>query len=96
MIEALKACTPHSHREHIPQRTNHQEPPSDSDKFIAKENLLLDHRHKMKVIEATSADNKTVKFSNMMADAPVKDSETSKIEQMGPFTFDPCPEMEQN
>jgi len=56
----------------------------------------LDHHHKKKVIEATSAENKTVKFSNMTADTPAKDSETSKIEQMGPLTFDPCPEMEQN
>ena len=96
MIELLKACTPHSCREHALQRPNHQEPPSDSDEFIAKENLLLDHRHKKKVIEATSADNKTVKNSNMKADTPAKDSEASKIEQMGHLTFDPCPEMEQN
>ena len=78
------------------QRPNHQEHTSDSDEFIAKENLLLDHYHKKRVIEATSADNESLKFSNMMADTPAKDIETSKIEQMGPFTFDPCPEMEQN
>ena len=97
MIEALKACTPHSRSEHVLERPNHQEPPSDSDKFIAKENLLLDHHQKNRVIEEASADKETVRFSNTMAaDNPAKDSETSKIEQMGPLTFDPCPEIEPN
>ena len=89
MIEALKACTPHSRCEHVLQRPNHQEPSSDSNEFIAKENLLLDHHHKKRVIEETSADNETVKFSILATDTVAKDQDTSKIERMSPLTFDP-------
>ena len=80
MIEALKACTPHSRREHVLQRPNHHGPPNDSDEFIAKENLLWDPHINKGVLEETSADNITPKFSNITTDTTAKDRDTSKLE----------------
>ena len=96
MIEALKACTPHSRREHILQRPNHQGPPNDSNEFIAKEYLLWDPHLNKRVLEETYADNITLKFSNITTDTTAEDRDTSKVERKGPLTFDPCPEREQD
>jgi len=96
VIKALKACTPHSRREHVLQRPNHQGSPNDSNKFIAKENLLWDPHINKGVLEKTSADNITLKFSNVATDTTSEDRDTSKVEQKGPLTFDPFPEREQS
>ena len=92
-IEALQACTPHSRREHVLQRPNHQESPTDSDEYIANYNLLLGSHRKKEVLEEVSADDKTVRLSNTVRDTPTKSSDMSNIERAGPLTFDPCPDM---
>ena len=89
VIEALKACSPHSHKEHVLQRPNNQESPRDSDKFIADEHLLSSNHHKEKLAGETSVDDDTIKQSNI---TPAKGSDTSNIERAGPLTFDPCPD----
>jgi hypothetical protein len=96
VIEALMACAHHSHCKDVLQRPNHSGPPNDSDEFIAKENLLWDPHHNKGVLEETSADNITLKFSNITTDTTAEDRDTSKVERKGPLTFDPCPEREQD
>ena len=57
VIEALKACTPHSCREYVLQRPNHQESPTDSNEFIANEHFLLSYHCNEKIVEeAMSSD----------------------------------------
>ena len=92
VIEALKACTPHSRKEHVLQRPNSRESATDSDEFIADENLLLSSHRKEKVVDDTSADDDTVRHSNTVTGMPTKSLHDSKIERAGPLTFDPCPD----
>jgi len=77
------------------QRPNHPGPPNDSSEFIAKENLLWDPHCKKGALEETSADDITLKFSNITTDTTDKDRDTSKVEQKGTLTFDPWPEREE-
>ena len=92
-IEALQACTPNSRREHVVQCPNHQETPTDSDEYIADENLLMGSRIKEKGLEEVSEDDKTVKVNNTVTGKPTEGSNMSKLERAGLLTFDPCPKM---
>ena len=96
VIKAFKACTPHSCREHVLQRPNHQGPPNDSNELIAEENLLWDPHCNNGVFEETSADDIPLKFSNVTTDATDEDRDTSKVEKKGQLTLDPFPEREQD
>ena len=44
-IETLKACTSNAKGEHVLQRPFQHKPSTDSDKYIADENLLLESHH---------------------------------------------------
>ena len=93
VIEAFQTCTAHSHKEYVLQRPNHQEFPTDSNKYIANENLLLGSHHKKEVFEEVSGNEKILKLRNIVMDTPTNSSDMSKIEHAGPLTFEPCPEM---
>jgi len=51
---------------------------------------------KGELLKKPSADDITLKFSNVTTDTTDEDRDTSKVEQKGPLTFDPCPEREQD
>jgi hypothetical protein len=91
-IEALKACTFNPDGERVIQRPIQQEAPIDSDEYIADENLLFEPHVKKRELEEVSADDQTIRSSNIAASSSTESLDMSKIERAGPLTFDPCPD----
>jgi hypothetical protein len=103
VINALKACTPHFHREQVIQRLSHPPVSPDSDEFIVDENLLLPEDYYKQASEGVSDNADTVKHSNKVSEggevsegASATNGDISKTERMGPLTFDPRPVLEQD
>ena len=91
MIDAFRTCTPHSCWKHVLQPPNHQEPPSDDNKFSAEENLILVSHGKREVCQTVLANDETVKFSYIWINISTESTGISKIKSSGTLTFDPSP-----
>ncbi len=103
VIEALKACTPHFRREQVIQQLGHSPVSTNSDEFIANENLLLYEDYYKQTSEGVSDNADTVKHSNKVSEggevsegASATNGDIFKTERMGPLTFDPRPVLEQD
>jgi hypothetical protein len=66
-------------------------------KFLAKENILLTNsycKNDTSVSEGASPDNKTIQASNLSQATSDEDSCDNEATQVGPLTFDPTPQLE--
>jgi hypothetical protein len=59
---------------------------------MAEENILLPNENDTLASEGATVDNETVKASNLTTTQPT--SEESTATQVGPLTFDPSPQLE--
>ena len=67
------------------------------DEFLAKENVLLtdsDHKNDTLVSEGASPDDETIKASNLSQATSDKDNGDTRATQVGPLTFNPTPQLE--
>ena len=67
------------------------------DEFLAKENVLLtdsDHKNDTLVSEGASPDDETIKASNLSQATSDEDNGDTRATQVGPLTFDPTPQLE--
>ncbi len=67
------------------------------DEFLAKENVLLtdsDHKNDSLVSEGASPDDETIKAGNLSQATSDKDNGDTRATQVGPLTFDPTPQLE--
>jgi hypothetical protein len=66
-------------------------------KFLAKENILLTNsycKNDTFVSEGAGPNNKTIQASNLSQATSDEDSGGTKATQVGPLTFDPTPQLE--
>jgi hypothetical protein len=66
-------------------------------KFLAEENILLTNsycKNDTSVSEGAGPDNKTIQASNLSQVTSDKDSGDTEATQVGPLTFDPTPQLE--
>ncbi len=69
----------------------------EGDKFLAKENILLTNsycKNDTSVSEGAGPNNETIQASNLSQAASDKDSGDTEATQVGPLTFDPTPQLE--
>jgi hypothetical protein len=69
----------------------------EDDGFLAKENVLLtdrDHKNDNLVSEGASPDDETIKASNLSQAMSDEDNGDTRATQVGPLTFDPTPQLE--
>ena len=89
-IEALKAFTSNAKGEHVLQQPFQRVSPTDSNKYIADENHLLESHVTKRGVEEVSADDQTVRANNAAANTSNETQDMSKIGRAGPLTFNPC------
>ena len=91
------------HQEHVIQlpgrhRLMHDEDGFHKDEFLAKENLFLGEEYYKKtdtlVTEGASHNDETIKAGNVHTDVSDKDKQETETTQIGPLTFDPTPQLE--
>jgi hypothetical protein len=69
----------------------------EEDTFLAKENILLTNSYRKNdtsVSEGTGPDDEIIQASNLSQVTSDKDSSDTKATQVGPLTFDPTPQLE--
>jgi hypothetical protein len=85
-------------QEHVLQLPGHRHLMHDKeDAFLAKENVLLtdrDHKNDTLVSERASPDDEKIKGSNLGQATSDKDNGNTRATQVGPLTFDPTPQLE--
>ena len=76
----------------------HDEDGFHEDEFLAEESLLFSDKYYKKtntsVTEGASHDDETIKAGNVHTDASDKDEQDMETPQIGPLTFDPTPQLE--
>ena len=95
-VEAMEANF--HHQEHVIQLPGCCRFLHDKDEFLAKENLLLSNEYYKKtntlVTEEANHNNETIKAGNVHTDMSDEDKLATETTQIGPLTFDPTPQLE--
>ena len=98
-VARVKAMESQFHqREHViqlPERCHLMH--NKKDKFLAEENILLTNsycKNDTSVSEGAGPNNETIQASNLSQVASDKDSGDTEATQVGPLTFDPTPQLE--
>jgi hypothetical protein len=68
-----------------------------NNKFLAKENILLTNsycKNNMSVSEGAGPDDETIQASNLSQATSDEDSNDTEATQVGPLTFNPTPQLE--
>jgi hypothetical protein len=94
-VEAMEAS---SHRqEHVIQLPGRRRLMHEEDEFLAEENLLLSKEYRKTnflATEGASHDNETIKAGNVHTDTSEEDEQETETTRIGPLTFDPTPQLE--
>jgi hypothetical protein len=92
-IEALEACTSSKKGEQFLQRPIQHKLLTNSDEYIADDNLLIKyHQDEKKGVKQVSANDQTVWACNTVSNASNEVTDMHKIGRTGPLTFDNCQE----
>ena len=94
-VEAMEA---NFHRQqHVIQLPGRRRLMDEEDEFLAEENLLLSEDYRKKDFSATegaSHDDETIKAGNVHTDTSEEDEQETETARIGPLTFDPTPQLE--
>ena len=94
-VEAMEA---NFHRqEHVIQLPGRRRLMHEEDEFLAKENLLLSEEYRKTNFlgtEGASHNDETIKAGNVHMDASDEDKQETETTQIGPLTFNPTPQLE--
>ena len=94
-VEAMEA---NFHRQqHVIQLPGRRRLMDEADEFLAEENLLLSEDYRKKDFSATegaSHDDETIKAGNVHTDTSEEDEQETETARIGPLTFDPTPQLE--
>ena len=69
----------------------------DRDRFLSKDIILLNNEYRKTntlVSEGASPDDETIKASNLSTETSDEDSGETETTQVGPLTFNPTPQLE--
>ena len=94
-VEAMEANF--HRREHVIQFPGRRRSMHDEEEFLAEENLLLSDEYKKtdtSVTEGASHDDETIKAGNVQTDTSDEDEQETETARVGPLTFDPTPQLE--
>jgi hypothetical protein len=70
---------------------------NEDNEFLVKENVLLTYSNRKNdtsVSDGASSDDETIKASNLSQATSDEDSGDTRATQVGPLTFDPTPQLE--
>ena len=85
------------HQEHVIQLPGRRHLMHDEDEFLVEENIPLSDNYKNTTFSATegaSHDDETIKAGNVYMDTSDEDEQETETTQIGPLTFDPTPQLE--
>ena len=85
------------HQEHVIQLPGRHHLMHEEDEFLAEENLLLSKEYRktnFSGTEGASHGNETIKAGNVHTDTSEEDEQGMETTRIGPLTFDPTPQLE--